>query len=100
MKQTINIVDNLYASRTRDSLRNIISSRRGNHTFEQLKLYYETKDFDLNKLFLKNFDLYTADDKLNYVAYLLADANSVSIKVAKYSGTDKRNLKGVRDEKI
>ena len=91
-QMTINMIDNLYASRTRDSLRNIISPRRANHTFEQLKIYYEAKGFELNKSFLKNLDLYTADDKLNYVAYLLADANNVSIKVAKYSGTDKCDL--------
>ncbi len=41
---------------------------------------------------MENLDLYTPNGELNYVAYLLADQNSVSIKVAKYSGTDKVNL--------
>ena len=31
-------------------------------------------------------------DSYNYIAYLLADENGVSIKVAKYAGTDKVDL--------
>ena len=34
----------------------------------------------------------TADGKYNYIAYLLADENGVSIKAAKYAGTDKVDL--------
>lgn len=34
----------------------------------------------------------TPDGKYNYIAYLLADENGVSIKVAKYAGTDKVDL--------
>jgi hypothetical protein len=42
---------------------------------------------------LHNLDLYTPEDKqLNYAAYLLADNNNISIKVAKYAGTDKCDL--------
>ncbi|HEY5510723.1 MAG TPA: ATP-binding protein [Prolixibacteraceae bacterium] len=82
------MIDRLYASRTRNSLRNIVSPRYANHSFAQLKIYYEERGFQLNDAFLQNLDLYTADGKLNYVAYLLADVNSVSIKVAKYSGVD------------
>jgi len=88
----INMIDRLYASRTRNSLRNIVSPRYSNHTFSQLKIYYEENGFQLNDSFLHNLDLYTADGKLNYVAYLLADVNSVSIKFAKYSGLDKCDL--------
>lgn len=36
--------------------------------------------------------LLTPDGKYNYIAYLLADENGVSIKVAKYAGTDKVDL--------
>ena len=86
------MIDRLYASRTRNSLRNIVSPRYANHSFAQLKIYYEERGFKLNESFLQNLDLYTSDGKLNYVAYLLADVNSVSMKVAKYSGKDKRDL--------
>lgn len=88
----IAMIDRLYASRTRNSLRNIVSPRYANHSFAQLKIYYEERGFKLNESFLQNLDLYTSDGKLNFVAYLLADVNSVSMKVAKYSGKDKRDL--------
>ena len=41
---------------------------------------------------LYNLDLLTADGGYNYVAYLLADTNSMSIKLAKYAGTDRDEL--------
>ena len=88
----IPMIDKLYASRTRNSLRNIVSPRYTNHSFAQLKIYYEERGLQLNEAFLKNLDLFTPDGKYNYVAYLLADINSVSIKVAKYAGLDKCNL--------
>lgn len=86
------MIDQLYASRTRTSLRNIASPRYTDHTFAQLKIYYEESGFIINDQFLKNLDLYTEGNKLNYVAYLLADTNSVSFKVAKYAGIDKCEL--------
>ena len=88
---SITMIEELFAKRTRDSLGKIISNKQ-DLTFQQLKIYYQEKGFDLNEQFLKNLDLYTTDNKLNYVAYLLADINSVSIKVAKYAGTDKVDL--------
>ena len=42
--------------------------------------------------FADSLELYTPDREYNYVAYLLADENAVSIKVAKYAGTDKVEL--------
>ncbi|MBN2681924.1 MAG: putative DNA binding domain-containing protein [Bacteroidales bacterium] len=93
LKQMDNaMIDRLYSSRTRNSLRNIMSPRYANHSFAQLKIYYEEKGFKLNDSFLENLDLFTPDGKYNYVGYLLADVNSVSIKVAKYAGTDKYDL--------
>ena len=53
---------------------------------------YEENGYDLNDKFLSNLELYTEDSKLNYAAYLLADENGISMKVAKYSGTDKVDL--------
>ena len=85
------MIDRLYASRTRSSLRNIPSPRK-KLSFKQLKIYYDEKGFTINESFLENLDLYTPDGQMNYVAYLLADENSVSIKVAKYAGIDKVEL--------
>ncbi len=88
---TTEMIDRLYASRTRNSLRNI-PSPRAKLSFNQLKIYYDEKGFSVNDAFLENLVLYTPDGELNYVAYLLADQNSVTIKVATYSGTDKVDL--------
>jgi len=88
----LSMIDSLYAARTRNSLRNIPSPRNLKHTFAQLKIYYQEQGFNPTDEFLQNLDLYTAENKLNYVGYLLADVNSISIKVAKYSGKDKCDL--------
>ena len=86
------MIEELFATRTRNSLRNIRSPRVGNHSFSQLKIYYEEKGFEINDSLLHNLDFYTPDGELNYVAYLFADTNSASFKVAKYLGTDKIDL--------
>ncbi len=88
---TQSMIDDLYARRTHNSLRKITSPRQ-NLTFEQLQIYYQAKGHTLNDKFAENLDLLTEDGKYNYVAYLLADSNGVSIKVAKYAGTDKVDL--------
>ncbi len=85
------MIDKLFASRTRNSLGKIRSNRQ-DLTFEQLKIYYEEKGLNLTKYFKQNLELLTEENKLNYVAYLLADENGTSIKVAKYSGTDRVDL--------
>ncbi len=41
---------------------------------------------------MRSLDLYTPEGMFNYAAYLLAYNNAVSMKVAKYSGTDKTDL--------
>lgn len=46
----------------------------------------------MNKQFANSLELLTPDGKFNYIAYLLADENGVSIKVAKYAGSDKVDL--------
>ena len=85
------MIDDLYARRTHNSLSRIVSPRN-NLTFEQLQIYYQSKGLTLNEKFPENLDLLTADGKYNYIAYLLADCNGTSIKIAKYSGTDKTDL--------
>lgn len=91
-QMTVAMIDQLYASRVRNSLSNIPAPAHRTLTFQQLKIYYQEKGFQINEAFLNNLDLYNPDGKLNYAAFLLADENSVSFKVAKYAGTDKCEL--------
>lgn len=85
------MIEDLFAHRVRNSLRNIPSPRQ-KLTFRQLHIYYESKGLMLNSSFEQTLDLLTNDGRYNYVAFLLADENNVSIKVAKYSGTDRIDL--------
>ncbi len=89
---TTDMIEKSYSSRVQNSLRNITSPRYSKHSFAQLKIYYQENGYSINDNFLENLDLYTENGKLNYVAYLLADTNSLSLKVAKYLGTDKQDL--------
>ena len=85
------MINNLLSKRSRPSIRKIQSPRQ-DLTFSQLKIYYEEKGFTINSQFLNNLELYTDDGKYNYIAYLLADSNGTSVKVAKYSGKTKYDL--------
>lgn len=87
----VNIIDNMYEKRNKSTLRNIESPKQ-DLTFEQLKIYYQESGFKINENFLKQLNLYTKDGKFNYVAYLLADNNGVSIRFGKYSGKTAKNL--------
>ena len=89
MNQTM--IEELFAKRVRNSLGKIKSPRQ-DLTFEQLKIYYEEKGLKLNEKFTTNLELLTEDGYYNYVAYLMADNNGTSIKVAKYAKTDKIDL--------
>ena len=88
---TTAMIDDLYAKRLHTTLRNILSPRQ-DLGFSQLKIYYQERGFELNQNFANSLELLTPDGKYNYIAYLLADENGVSIKVAKYAGTDKVDL--------
>lgn len=85
------LIDETFSKRVHTTLRNIESPRQ-DLTFAQLKIYYEERGLALNEKFASSLELLTPDGKYNYVAYLLADENGVSIKVAKYTGTDKVDL--------
>src|SRR5699024_2307825 len=85
------IFEDLFAKRVRNSLGKI-KSHRQDLTFEQLKIYYQEKGLTLNAQFASNLELLTEEGHYNYVAYLLADTNGTSIKVAKYAGKDKIDL--------
>jgi len=85
------LIDELFAKRIRNSISKIKSNRQ-DLTFEQLKIYYEATGSKLNDKFAQNLELLNEDGFLNYVGYLLADHNGTSIKIAKYSGTNRVHL--------
>ena len=84
-------IDRLFAMRTRNSIGRIVSNRQ-ELSFEQLRIYYDERGKRLNDNFKRTLELLTDDGKYNYVAYLLADENGNSIKVAKYSSLDRCDL--------
>ena len=88
---TAQMIENLFARRARNNIR-LIESPRQDLTFNQLKIYYEEHKKPLNEQFANTLEFYTPDKKYNILAYLFADQNGVSIKVAKYKGTDKVDL--------
>lgn len=88
---TTAMIDDLYARRIHTTLRNIPSPRQ-DLSFAQLKIYYQGRGLELNQQFANSLELLTPEGKYNYIAYLLADENGVSIKVAKYAGIDKVDL--------
>ncbi len=85
------MIEDLFGSRIRNSI-GTIKSRKQTLTFEQLKIYYNETRLKLNEQFAHNLELLTEDGSYNYAAYLLSDENGLSIKVAKYAGTDRVNL--------
>jgi ATP-dependent DNA helicase RecG len=87
----VRMIEDLFAKRTRSSIGKIVSPRQ-DLTFAQLKIYYEAQGLHLNENFAKNLELITENGKYNYVAYLMADENGTSIKLAKYSSLDRADL--------
>ena len=84
-------IEDLFSRRVHNSIRNIVSPRQ-DLTFNQLRIYYEEKGLRLNDNFQRTLELLTDDGKYNYVAYLLADENGNSMKLAIYSGKDRYEL--------
>jgi predicted HTH transcriptional regulator len=85
------MIERLFANRTRNSIGKIKAHRQA-LSFEQLRIYYEEKRKPLGRQFKANLELTTDDGALNYAAYLLADENNTSIKVAKYRGLNRVHL--------
>ena len=56
-------------------------------------IFYEGKGKLLNAHFAKTLDFLTVDGKYNQLAFLFSDKNSISIRVAKWWGTDKIDLR-------
>lgn len=86
-KMTTTLINKMFSTRTKKSLVEIESPNQ-ELTFKELKMYYIEKGFEVGENFEKQLDLYTKDNKYNYVAYLLADNNKTVINVAKYVGDD------------
>lgn len=64
-----------------------------NQQFQQLPIYYQSVGKILNDQFAHNLELLTEDGSLhNYVAYLMSDMNSISVKVGRYAGSDRIDL--------
>ena len=68
-----------------------ISSVSQELTFKGLVEYLNTKTLHASesKSFYRSFGLFNKEDRFNLMAYLLADQNSMDIKVIRYAGTDK-----------
>ena len=89
---TQNMIDGFFSRRILNTLHNVLSPNQ-ELTFTQLKIYYQEKGYDAaGSCFLKNLDLFTEDGKYNYAAYLMADHNGTSIKVARFRGTEKLDI--------
>jgi len=85
------MIERLLAERQINTLSNTKVPRQ-KLTFEQLHIYYNEHGLTLNEQFEENLDLRNSDGAYNFLAYLLADNNGASMKVAKYAGTDKIDL--------
>ncbi|MDR2835586.1 MAG: putative DNA binding domain-containing protein [Bacteroidales bacterium] len=68
-------------------------SRHQDLTFNQLKIFYEGRGIILNSQFAKTLDFLTTDGKYNQLACLFADKNNMSVRIAKWWGTDKMELR-------
>lgn len=85
------MIETLFAKRIQNSIGKIKSPQQ-QLTFSQLQIYYQGQGKPLNEQFATNLELLNDDGVYNYVAYLMADRNNISIKFAKYSGLDRVNL--------
>ena len=93
---TEQMVEELLSKRQQINLQSMISPRQ-NLTFKQLRIYYEEKNLEPTQQFIENLDLRQSSGEYNYAAYLLADENGASIKVAVYAGIDKVDLIETRE---
>lgn len=86
-----NLIEDLFTSRLPLRIGNIPSPKK-KLSFKQLEIYYQELNKNVGGEFLASLDLLNPSGQINYAGYLLADENNVSIKVAKYAGTDKVDL--------
>ena len=90
------MMEELLAKRQQITLQTMTSPRQ-NLTFKQLCIYYEEKNLEPTEQFIESLDLRLSSGEYNYAAYLLADENGASIKIATYAGNDKVELLETRE---
>ena len=90
------MIEELIAKRQQVTLQSLPAPRQS-LTFKQLCIYYEEKNFEPTEQFIENLELRQSSGEYNYAAYLLADENGASIKVAAYAGEDKVDLTETRE---
>jgi predicted HTH transcriptional regulator len=90
------MIEELISKRQQVTLQSTTSPRQA-LTFKQLCIYYEEKNLEQTEQFIESLDLRQSSGEFNYAAYLLADENGVSIKIAVYAGTDKVDLLETRE---
>jgi predicted HTH transcriptional regulator len=90
------MIEELLSKRQQITLHSMLSPRQ-NLTFKQLCIYYEEKNLEPTGQFIESLELRQSNGDFNYTAFLLADENTVSIKVAAYAGTDKVDLLETRE---
>jgi predicted HTH transcriptional regulator len=90
------MIEDLIAKRQQITLQTTTSPRQ-NLLFKQLCIYYEERNLEPTEQFIESLDLRQSGGEYNYAAYLLADENGVSVKVAVYAGTNKVDLLETRE---
>ena len=93
---TEQMIEELITKRQQITLQSMISPRQ-NLSFKQLSIYYQEKNLEPTEQFLESLELRQSSGDYNYAAYLLADENGVSIKIAVYAGTNKVDLIETRE---
>ena len=87
---SVSILRKMLASGTSDIIAEIASDDQ-HLSFKQFFMFLAQSGIHASEsaVFYKNYGFMTADGRYNYMAYLLSDQNASSIKVVKFSGTDK-----------
>jgi predicted HTH transcriptional regulator len=90
------MIEELLSKRQKLTLQTMLSPRQS-LTFKQLAIYYEEKNLAPTERFLESLELRQSSGEFNYAAYLLADENGNSVKIAVYAGPDKVDLLETRE---
>ncbi len=88
---SVTLINSYLQKRTAPTLSSLPSPVQ-NLSFTRLQIYYSGRNMTLPPLFPENLGLKTEDGRYNYTAYLLADVNDITMRVARYAGTDRLNL--------
>jgi len=90
------MIEELLSKRQQITLQTMNAPRQ-TLAFKQLRIYYEEKNLAPTEQFIESLDLRQSSGDYNYAAYLLADENNVSIKIAAYAGKNKVDLIETRE---